>query len=142
MSTNIVDTLMNSGIRPSPQRVAILESLLSRRDHPSAEMVFRDLRPSMPTMSKTTVLETMRRLQRAGIIRDVRCEEGELRFDGRPEFHVHFKCRECGGLFDIPVAGEHRKAYADLPEGFVVDDEQLIYYGFCKECTTKKGKTK
>jgi len=134
-----IDILLSKGIRPSPQRVAVYESLAGRRDHPSAEVLFRDLRPRMPTMSKTTVLNTMRLLQSAGLIRDVRCEEGELRFDGNAEFHAHFKCRECGALFDIPIKSEHLENYIALPKGFVADDEQLIYYGFCDKCSKKKG---
>lgn len=141
MRTNYVEMLVSKGIRPSPQRVAILESLRGRCDHPTAEMMFEDLRPGMPTLSKTTVLSTMRLLQGAGLIRDVRCEEGELRFDGNAGFHAHFKCRGCGTLEDIEVKGVHQKPYVELPKGFSVDDEQVIYYGFCAKCQ-KKGKAK
>ena len=145
MNTNALEALLAKGIRPSPQRMAVYSALYGRKDHPSADTLFNELRPSMPTMSKTTVLNTMRLFQRAGLIRDVRCEEGELRFDGCPEFHAHFKCRECGALIDVPVEGSHKKAYAKVPDGFIVDDEQLIYYGLCKKCNAtknKKGKLK
>ncbi len=94
----------------------------------------------MPTMSKTTVLNTMRLLQSVGLVRDVRCEEGELRFDGNAAFHAHFKFRECGEIFDLPGDSEHLEAYVSLPAGFVADDEQLIYYGLCAQCATKRSK--
>lgn len=139
MRTNAVETLLLKGIRPSPQRVAVYEALIGRRDHPSAEVLFEELRPKMPTMSKTTVLNTMRLFQSVGLTRDVRCEEGELRFDGSAEFHAHFKCRDCGALVDIAIPEEHARTYARIPEGFSVDDEQLIYYGLCEKCTAKKG---
>lgn len=133
------DILLSKGIRPSPQRLAVYEALAGRRDHPSADVLFRELRLKMPTMSKTTVLNTMRLLQSVGLVRDVRCEEGELRFDGNAEFHAHFKCRECGVLVDIPVDVDRKNPFVALPEGFVVDDEQLIYYGLCDKCSKKKG---
>ena len=145
MSTNALEALLAKGIRPSPQRMAVYSALYGRKDHPSADTLFNELRPSMPTMSKTTVLNTMRLFQSVGLIRDVRCEEGELRFDGCPEFHAHFKCRECGALIDVPVEDSHKKTYAKVPDGFIVDDEQLIYYGICKKCNAtknKKGKNK
>ena len=140
IETDSFELLSRKGIRPSPQRVAILDSLCGRRDHPTVEMVFEDLRPSMPTLSKTTVLDTMRRLQAAGLVRDVRCEEGELRFDGGVEFHAHFKCRRCGGLFDLAVAGGHDAPYVRIPGGFAADDEQLIYYGLCRQCNKSTRK--
>lgn len=141
MKTNIVEILLDKGIRPSPQRVALLAAIRPRKDHPTAEMLFEELRPTMPTISKTTVLNTMRLLQSAGLVRDVRSEEGELRFDGNCDFHAHFKCRECGGLFDIFPEVVHKETFVDLPENFVIDDEQLIYYGLCPKCSTtpKKG---
>lgn len=142
MRTEVVQTLLSKGIRPSPQRVAVYEALWGRTDHPSTETIFQELRPSMPTMSKTTVLDALRLFQSAGLFRDVRCEEGELRFDGNVHFHAHFKCRSCGELFDIPIASPHHHPYEALPKGFAADDEQLIYYGFCKTCSTKKGNRK
>ena len=138
MKTNIAELLASKGIRPSPQRVAIYEAVAGRRDHPTADKLFGELRKTMPTMSKTTVLATMRLLQGAGLIRDVRAEEGELRFDGCAKFHAHFKCRKCGALADIEVAGEHTATYEKIPSGFVVDDEQLIYYGLCPRCSKKQ----
>lgn len=138
MKTKTVEMLREAGIRPSPQRVALLESVLGRRDHPSAETVFADLRRSLPTLSRTTVLNTLRLFRGAGLIRDVRAEEGVLRFDGRPGFHAHFKCRGCGGLFDVAVPGGRNGFYASVPPGFSVDDEQLIYYGFCNRCSNRK----
>ena len=138
MDTNTSQILLAKGIRPSPQRVAVYEALSGRRDHPTAEVLFEELRRTMPTMSKTTVLNTLRLLQRVGLTRDVRCEEGELRFDGSPDFHAHFKCRECGGLFDLPVKGGHRSTFVAVPRGFKVDDEQVIYYGRCARCAAKK----
>lgn len=132
------EILLAKGIRPSPQRVAVYEALSGRRDHPSAEVLFGELRRTMPTMSKTTVLNTMRLLQGVGLTRDVRCEEGELRFDGSSDFHAHFKCRQCGALIDIPVSGGHQSTYVPIPKGFKVDDEQVIYYGQCPKCAAKK----
>lgn len=141
MKTNTVEILLAKGIRPSPQRVALLSAIRQRKDHPTAEMLFEELRPSIPTLSKTTVLSTMRLFQNAGLVRDVRAEEGELRFDGECAFHAHFKCRGCGVLFDIFPAGDHVRPYVDMKAGFEVDDEQVIYYGLCPECSTnsKKG---
>lgn len=78
----------------------------------------------------------MRLFQDAGLFHDVRCEEGELRFDGNRDFHAHFKCRKCEALYDIPIECAHENTYTPLPKGFVVDDEQLIYYGFCPHCST------
>jgi len=132
------EILSERGIVPTPQRVAVYEAVAGRRDHPTVDAVFAELRRKMPTLSKTTVYTAMRLLAKNQLIGTVHAERGELRYDGMPGFHAHFKCRKCGGLFDIPLPGEHGTAFARMPKGFVFDDEELTYYGLCPNCSRGK----
>ena len=127
---------------PTPQRLAVFASVAGRKDHPSVDDVFNDLREKMPTLSKTTVYTTMQLLAEKHLIATVHVDEGELRFDGETAFHAHFRCRECGRVFDVMLDRPHRKPFAKLPEGFEPDDEELIYYGLCPKCKKKKGNRK
>lgn len=127
------------GITPTPQRVAIYESLRARRDHPTVDVLFGDLRGRMSSLSRTTVYATVRLLAENGLALEIGTNEGESRYDGDVRFHAHFKCRVCGGLYDIHVPSPHRR-YAAMPPGFMPDDERLLYYGVCAACSGASGK--
>ena len=52
---NSVDRLVKYGIKPSVQRIAIMDYLMTHRTHPTADEVYMALCDSIPTLSKTTV---------------------------------------------------------------------------------------
>ena len=127
-------TLIEHGIMPTPQRLAVFAAVAGRKDHPSVDTVFVELRKKLPTLSKTTVYATMQLLAKKRLVGLVHGADEEARFDGSAEFHAHFRCRGCGGLFDIPLAGPHERPFAKLPKGFVAEGEELVYHGVCPAC--------
>ena len=96
--------LMEYGIRPSLQRLAIMEYLVTHPTHPTADEIHTALSPSMPTLSKTTVYNTLKLLaaHRAILLLDI--DERNSRFDGDVSPHAHFRCRNCGAVYDLPLA--------------------------------------
>lgn len=139
MNATLQQILVAHGVMPTPQRLAVFAAVAGRKDHPSVDTVFVELRRKLPTLSKTTVYATMQLLAKKRLVGLVRGADEEARFDGRAEFHAHFRCRDCGGLFDVPLEGPHARPFAKLPKGFVAEDEELVYHGLCPACQ-KKGK--
>ena len=143
MITGLSKRLSDCGILPTPQRLAVYRSLVSRRDHPSVDAVFADLRRKLPTLSKTTVYSTMRLLAERGLIGTLHGDGDEVRYDGFTEFHAHFRCRVCGTVFDVMLGKPHCKPFAKLPEGFAAEGEELTYHGLgpdCRKKNNRKGK--
>lgn len=58
--------LEDCGLRPSVQRLLIMDYLLSHHTHPTVEEVYRDLCKKCPTLSKTTVYNTLRLFSEKG----------------------------------------------------------------------------
>ena len=56
------DILTQCGIRPSVQRLEIMEYLLNTNTHPTVEDVYDGLCKKLPTLSRTTVYNTLRLL--------------------------------------------------------------------------------
>jgi len=124
-------------IRPSLQRLAIAEYLLSRRTHPTVEAIFTALAPDIPTLSRTTVYNTVSTLAARGAVLALDLDPGQTHYDGETTPHAHFFCTRCGGILDIPplAAGwEALLAAAPPPRGAEVADLQLAYKGLCPEC--------
>lgn len=130
--------LSAAGIRPSAQRLAILEFISSCRCHPTADDIYSALAPTQPTLSRTTVFNCLRLLAGKGLLNDIDIASESTRYDSaslRP--HAHFMCRECRKIFDIPFNMEAIPA----PDDFQCDNVNVFFKGLCPECSKKKSDT-
>ena len=54
------ELLVQYQIKPSVQRLAVMKFLIKRRNYPTAEDIYTALYPQIPTLSKTTVYNTLK----------------------------------------------------------------------------------
>ena len=57
---NTADYLLSHGIKPSVHRVAVMNFLLNNRIHPTVDTIYAALAPSIRTLSKTTVYNSLK----------------------------------------------------------------------------------
>lgn len=137
MYTEAYRYLLNYGIRPSLQRIAVMDYLMTHRTHPCADEIYSALAVSIPTLSRTTVYNTLAMLTEKGAILSLDLDPGQMHYDGDTSPHAHFICTRCGAIHDIfPEAEGWRGllAAAPPPEGAFVSDTQLSYKGICAKC--------
>jgi len=139
METTAVQLLNRLGIKPSPQRTAVVSYLMSHKTHPTVDMVFSALSPDYPTLSRTTVYSTLQLLYTAGAAQKIVIEEGEMRFDGDIRPHGHFKCTTCGQVFDFFF--DSKAMLPGPPPGFLATEQHLYYKGRCADCITPRQET-
>lgn len=123
-----VKLLRDSGIQLTPQRTAVVESVLESTTHPSADEVFEMARRKCPTVSRATVYNTLNLLVEKQLVRAQILREGTVVFDTNMKKHHHFIDDETGTIHDIPwesleVRGEQRL------DGFDVREYQVILRG-------------
>ena len=111
---------------------------MEHRTHPTADEIYVALSPSMPTLSKTTVYNTLKLLaaHRAVLLLDL--DGRNARFDGDVSPHAHFLCRGCGRVFDMPLSVSAERLQIER-EGFKIDEVQVYYKGYCKMCSSRKN---
>ena len=131
---NISEYLLNFHIKPSMQRLAIMEYLLANRIHPTAEDVYHALYQKIPTLSKTTVYNTLNLFVAQGALQVMAIDGKNVRFDIDTTLHAHFKCQHCQQVYDLPVENIHMLKLADNSVVRQVTDMQLYYKGYCKNC--------
>ena len=124
--------LLSNGVKPSNQRLKIYEYIHRNRVHPTVDMIYSNLSPEMPKLSKTTVYNTLKLFVSKGVARAINIEDHETRFDADISHHGHFKCKGCGSLFDVLLSNKEIK-YNGL-EGFEVDEFQVNLKGYCNVC--------
>ena len=131
---DVVDILLAHQIKPSVQRLAIMEYLMAHMTHPNVEEIYAALSPSMPTLSKTTVYNTLKTLVDHGAVRMLSIDERHTRYDYRTDPHAHFLCRQCGKVYDLPFNAEVLRLMPLDTHGHEVEEMHYYLRGLCKQC--------
>ena len=127
------------GLKITPQRVAVYRTLLKSKTHPSAEMLFREVRKEVPNISLDTVNRTLLTLADIGEAFIVEGSGDVKRFDGQLKNHQHFKCVKCKRIIDF-----HHKPFDNIkvPESinskYTVLRKTVYLEGICDTCRKKK----
>jgi len=125
--------LRQFSIKPSVQRSAVMNFLLKNRIHPTIEQIYLALSPDMPTLSKTTVYNTLDLFVERGAVRALAIDEKNARYDVDISAHAHFMCRKCGSIQDI---FDLKSSMFQIPETgkFKIDSVDISYFGVCENC--------
>lgn len=123
------------------KRSAILECLSKTKAHPSADEVHNMLLRERSDISLATVYRNLALFKKEGIIRSVATVNGIERYDYNTAPHVHFICRECEAVIDLPeleVPSQLMDTATDLTGGSV-EQCNLSFVGVCKHCLEAKS---
>ncbi|NMB07535.1 MAG: transcriptional repressor [Tissierellia bacterium] len=128
----MMDYLREHNIKPSTIRIKVLEFLLNNRIHPTVDEIYKSLIEDIPTLSKTSIYNTLDLFSEKGVVKILALCEKELRYDIDTNSHGHFKCEKCGKVYDFPLEGN--LIIKDELEGFKINSENIHLYGICKKC--------
>lgn len=126
--------LLIHDIKPSMQRVLIMQYLLENKTHPTIEQIYNDLHPSLPTLSKTTVYNTLKLFYEKNAVLALTIDEKNVRYDGDVSSHAHFKCKKCDGICDIPIEESLIAPLAPTSDDYKIEETQVYFLGICKKC--------
>lgn len=129
--------LLSHNIKPSVQRLAIMEYLLTHRTHPCADEIYSKLSKTIPTLSKTTVYNTLKLFSEQGAALMLTIDEKNICFDGDVSLHSHFLCKSCNKIFDLPLISPEREVMKTDIDGFLITQIHYYYKGYCNKCLTK-----
>jgi Fur family peroxide stress response transcriptional regulator len=119
----------------TPQRDAVLQVILNREDHPTANEIFEAARQRLPTISHATVYNSLRYLKDTGLVHEIKFGDSASRYDRETDRHDHAICNECGKLvdFDLPQTAELMQAAARKSR-FKPESVHLTLRGLCADC--------
>jgi len=118
----------------TPQRLAIYQTLQGDTSHPTAEAVYARVRHVLPTVSLTTVYQTLNQLVAVGELKrfDV---DGVTHFDPDTAPHAEAVCMDCHAIVDVQ---EKVPQKVDAVSGFEVLTSSLTFYGYCRQCSEER----
>jgi len=120
----------------SRQRESIIEYLLSTKEHPTADVIYQNVKTEYPKISLGTVYRNLTLLVDTGVVRKISTGDGMEHYDGDMSPHSHYFCRCCHRIMDIDVtaSGEQILAASSLGLG-TIESASMLFTGVCMDCT-------
>ncbi len=127
---NTVNILTTHDIKPSIIRIMIYDLLKNTKAHPAADEIYNELLPAVPTLSRTSVYNTLKLFGEKGLVKILSIEGERVRYDADTRYHGHFLCRECRGVYDFKL----NMSFESCLEGFDIEQREVFYTGRCQKC--------
>lgn len=128
---NTATILADHEIKPSVIRVMIYDFLKNTRTHPTVDEIYNHIHPSAPTLSRTTVYNSVKLFSQKGLLKVLPIEGHQIRYDADTKFHGHFLCDGCKKVFDFSLD----KSLESGLDGFEINHKEVFYSGICPECS-------
>jgi Fur family peroxide stress response transcriptional regulator len=130
-----IQRLRQEGFKLTPQRLAVIKHMIGNTKHPSALAIHKDLKRRYPSLSFSTVYNTLNMLERIDEVQSLNVIDGHLNYDPDTSSHGHFLCTTCGLLHDIRFEdNKDFKLPSGVIDGHLVRSIQIAFRGTCKNC--------
>ncbi|MEK7719916.1 MAG: transcriptional repressor [Bacteroidota bacterium] len=135
--SEIRNALIESGLKVTPQRVAILEAIITLNNHPTAENIIDFIRKNHPNIATATVYKVLDILVENSLIKKVKTDKDIMRYDAVMEKHHHLYCSETDRIEDY-IDEELNKLIDEYfikkkIQGFQIEDIKLQIIGKFKK---------
>lgn len=129
---------MDMLLRKSRQRDTILRCVQSHDDHPTADIIYREVKKEIPNISLGTIYRNLALLVHLGKIQKVNINDSAERFDCNLVSHSHLICKDCGKIIDIPKDMEPEINLESLSNFHgIIDEHTITFFGHCPNCISK-----
>ncbi len=137
----LIQRLREHRIAVTPQRLAVLDILGNRVDHPSAEQIYQEVRRQLPAISFNTVYKTLEIFCALGLALKVNPLHEVARYDGETARHAHLICRRCHQIVDLAWEPPGPLPWpSEELQGFRVENQSLTVWGLCSRCQGREAK--
>ena len=85
----------------TPQRLEVYRAFTGPEEHPTATEIYEKVRQQMPTLSFATIYQSLGFFCRLHLLQTIDVGDGVMRYDVEPRPHPHFRCEQCGKVFNL-----------------------------------------
>lgn len=120
--------------RNTVQKKIILDAMQHRYDHPSAQMLYEDLKIAYPSMGIATVYRNLSSLVENGLLTSIITKDNVTHYDFNRDDHCHLVCAKCNAIIDVTndEVFANREIFDDYK--FTLMKQDVILYGICQKC--------
>ncbi len=138
-SEHWIEAMRDRGLRVTPQRSVILETVSHLGGHPTAMEVHRTAAARLPGLNPATVYRALEALRGAGLVVGMDSLDGNSRYAVLDQAHPHHHlvCTGCGEEAEV-----EQDAIRRLADGlyrrhrFRLHTDHLALSGLCRDCST------
>ena len=135
---NNTELLKSYHLKVTPQRVAIIEELVSH-GHMNIEELYQALTKRFPSISLATIYKNINAMVEKDFVQEVKIPEQKSKFELTKESHAHVVCRECRKVEDIVVGTEAILGEVKDLSHYQIEKNDLVFTGLCPECLEKQS---
>jgi Fur family transcriptional regulator, peroxide stress response regulator len=122
-------------LRITPQRSAIYELLTDSTEHPSADMIYHQVKILFPHISFDTVYRTLMTFTDIGLVNVVEGYGESKRFEPNLRQHHHFRCIKCHRIIDFDdKALNSLEIPENLKQKYHIINQRVVLEGICDQC--------
>lgn len=127
---------MEQKLKKSRQRDAIIAFLMTRKDHPTADIIYENVRKEIPNISLGTVYRNLALLTERGEILKLSFDSASDRYDATTTPHYHFRCRTCGSVCDLEIEEDFNEILDRAGQNFNgrIEGQTIFFFGTCPNC--------
>jgi Fur family peroxide stress response transcriptional regulator len=141
---DLLSILKHNGMRLTPQRIAICKVLCRTNFHPTAAMIYGQVKAQYPSLSLMTVYNTLNTLVNLGVVNQLGgVGDDQVHYDGNIAPHINLACIACHKIVDIP-SPQISNLGNDIStnSGYMLLGARLMYYGLCPNCLQQSTSSK
>ncbi len=117
------------------QRRLILEELIQRSDHPTAEELFNSLHHKIRKLSLATIYRTLETLATNNLIIEHNQGKNATRYEISKGQHYHVICLKCQKMEDVfGVTIQSLEDEIAKMTSYRIEKHRLDVYGLCPDC--------
>ena len=120
--------------RMTAQKQFIFDYLMGVKTHPTAEIVYNEVKKKLPNISQGTVYRVLNNFKEKGEIQTIETKDN-LHFDADISDHAHFICESFGRVYDIIDECAHcgilRNKKTKVGK---INKYKINFYGVCTRC--------
>ncbi len=125
-------------VRPTAMRILAFRFLAQKK----VAVSLTEMETFFEKSDRTTLYRTLKTFEENGIVHQINDGKGSTKYalcqDGcdyevHNDLHLHFHCTRCE---ETHCLTEHKIPQITLPEGYSVQDMDLVVNGLCDKCTS------
>ncbi|QGA53411.1 transcriptional repressor [Sulfolobus sp. E5-1-F] len=130
MEVDLANLLRQRNLKVTPQRIAILK-LIMRGGHYSGEQIYEELKKTEPSISLSTVYNTLETLKESGILNSFEAN-GITWFEINRKPHINVFCTDSNRIIDLDMEMDN---FMDklVKSGLDVKNVNIIVYADCSK---------
>lgn len=130
----LIERVRRQGGKATSQRILIWSALVNDLTHPTAEDLYRRLKPQLPSLSQATLYNVLNELVEWGEIRRFDTGDGRIHFDPDTSGHAELVCMRCRRVMDAPAGAVPEHRVPEQVAGYRIVSHSEQYFGYCPDC--------